>query len=127
AVTQNRRRQCSTVRLRCAIPGGNKSPHMMTAVHQRMAAPAAKRLLAMLLLWMLSGWAVANHQPLVLEQNHDRYSLADSLRMLEDPQQSLTISEVAQTANAARFSPVLKSHAKIDLNLGYTRSAWWFA
>lgn len=88
---------------------------------------AARRLLAMLLLLIASGFAAANHQALTLEQTRDSYPLAGALLVLEDPQQTLTITEVAQAATTVRFRPALQGHAKVDLNLGYSRSAWWFA
>lgn len=100
---------------------------MMTIIHNCMTGLAAKRLLAMLLLLMMSDLATANHQALTLTQVQDSYALAGTLMVLEDPQQTMTISEVAQASAAARFRPALQGHAKVDLNLGYSRSAWWFA
>jgi diguanylate cyclase (GGDEF)-like protein len=100
---------------------------MMSAIHNCMTRLAAKRLLAMLLLLMVSGLAAANHQALTLEHTRDSYPLAGALMVLEDPQQTMTISEVVQASAAVRFRPALQDHAKVDLNLGYSRSAWWFA
>lgn len=99
---------------------------MMTTTHNRMAGRTARCLLAMLFL-VISGLAAANHQPLVLDQARDRYPLAGTLMVLEDPQRTLTIDDVVQAASAARFRPALTGHADIDLNFGYTRSVWWFA
>lgn len=100
---------------------------MVHFIHNSMNGQSAKRLLAALLLLMMSGLATAKHQALTLDQAGDRYPLAHTLMVLEDPQQALTITEVAQAAAAARFRPAMQGHANIDLNFGYTRSAWWFA
>ena len=100
----------------------------MTAnlINTRLLSGPAVRGLAVLLMWLIPCLAAANGT-LTIDRTHDSYPLAHTLMALEDPQQTLTIEQVAQSATAARFRPALQGNAGVDLNFGYSASAWWFA
>jgi diguanylate cyclase (GGDEF)-like protein len=80
-----------------------------------------------MLLLLASGLATAGHTTLTLDRVHNSYPLAHALLVLEDPQQTLTIGQIAQAATAVRFRPALQAQGDVDLNFGYSGSAWWFA
>ncbi|MBS1217796.1 MAG: diguanylate cyclase protein [Proteobacteria bacterium] len=66
-------------------------------------------------------------QALPVDGTRDSYPLGRVLLALEDPQRTLTIEDVAQTAIAARFQPALPPRSNVDVNFGYSESAWWLA
>ncbi|MFN7087861.1 MAG: 7TM diverse intracellular signaling domain-containing protein [Burkholderiales bacterium] len=84
--------------------------------------------LAAILLWSCAAATLAA-QPgdgaLTISGVRHQYPLSHTLLYLEDPQQRLTVDEVASAANAARFRPAAPSGT--DVNFGYSRSAFWLA
>ena len=78
------------------------------------------RIWQILVLFWLCGpaWALS---PATLDSTDLRLSLGQAMTYLEDPQGTLTLSEVAALADA-RFTPVQHEHA----NLGKNASTWWF-
>ena len=77
-------------------------------------------------LWLCAAAAVAASGMLGIEKSSDSYHVAPFLQYLEDPQRTLTITEVAAPAAAARFHPVKVSGIE-DVNFGYSHSAYWLA
>lgn len=63
--------------------------------------------------------------PRVIGNVGDHHPLSRTLLYLEDPENRLTVNDVADAATAARFRPATKSD--VDVNFGYSSSAFWLA
>lgn len=71
-----------------------------------------------------SGSGPAAHA-LAIGSSGDRHPLSGHLLYLEDAERRLTVEAVAAPATAARFRPA--SSPGIDINFGYSGSAFWLA
>jgi PAS domain S-box-containing protein len=72
--------------------------------------------------WLLAASAFAQGAPLVVGEG-DQYSLANHVRVLEDPGGALQLADVLQPARQALFAPMRGSGPAA--NFGLTRSAIW--
>lgn len=81
-----------------------------------------RRLLALVLLWVLAAGAWAQGGPVVLG-GAGRYDLGPGVRFLEDPTRRLTLEEILQPAQQARFRPMRGNGP--SANFGLSRSAMW--
>ena len=69
------------------------------------------------------------HDALAISGTQGSYALSRSLFYLEDAQRQLTIRDMATPATAARFRPAFPAGvtADVDVNFGYSGSAYWLA
>jgi PAS domain S-box-containing protein len=80
-------------------------------------------LLVVALAWLALATAAFAQPREVAVGSQDRHDLSHSFDVLEDPQGTLTLADVAGGAAAARFSPLRQSGP--GANFGLTRSAIW--
>lgn len=96
------------------------------AFEPRNQARPAKWIVPALMLAALFWWApapaLAGHSVLWLTPGQDRFALASRMEYFEDPGGSLSIDQASSPAWAGRFRPP----GGDTLNLGVTRSEFWF-